>query len=125
MIRPDISTVNYLEVREKMKIKFKDKEYNGYVADNGNDILIAVIHTTESLNEIVSGLSDVTSVSTTSQDGTESVYAVTAALAAKQISLNVYSIEFSTKLTVEQEFEASLQSQSDAIDELLVMLLEG
>lgn len=125
MIRPDISTVNYLEVREKMKIKFKDKEYNGYVADNGNDILIVVIHTTESLNEIVSGLSDVTSVSTTSQDGTESVYAVTAALAAKQISLNVYSIEFSTKLTVEQEFEASLQSQSDAIDELLVMLLEG
>ena len=108
-----------------MKIKFKDKEYNGYVADNGNDILIVVIHTTESLNEIVSGLSDVTSVSTTSQDGTESVYAVTAALAAKQISLNVYSIEFSTKLTVEQEFEASLQSQSDAIDELLVMLLEG
>lgn len=108
-----------------MKIKLKDKEYSGYIAANGGDTLTVILHTTDDFGDVANYMIDVTKVISVEQNGCENVFTVTAPLAAKQISLNVYSIEFSTKLTVEQEFEASLQSQSDAIDELLVMLLEG
>lgn len=108
-----------------MKIKLKDKEYNGYIAASGNDILTIILHTTDDFGEVANYMADIAEITSVEQDGTESVYIVTAPLSAKQVSQNVYSIEFSTKPTPFQEYEASLQSQSDAIDELLVMLLEG
>ena len=107
-----------------MKIKLKDKEYRGYVATSGDDTLTIILHTTDDFNEVANYMTDVAQVVSVEQDGTESAYIVTAPLAAKQVSQNIYSIEFSTKPTPFQEFETSLQSQSDAIDELLVMLLE-
>lgn len=108
-----------------MKLKLKDKEYNGYVAQNENDVLTIILHTTDNFDDVADSMTSVTSITTMSESGNEAVIRVTEPLLAKRVSQNVYALEFSTRLTIEQELEAALQTQSDAIDELLVMLVEG
>ena len=105
-------------------IKLKEKEYSGYVVKNENDVLTVVIHTADNFDEIAKYITDVTSVTWSKSEQDETVYNITVPLSAKRVSQNVYALDFSTKPTETQQMEATLQAHSDAIDEMLVMLLE-
>ncbi len=104
-------------------IKWNDKTYSGNIVNEGNDKLTVVIYTVESLQDICLSLNDVTEVIEETQG--ERVVNVTMALSVKTIEQNTYYITFSTKPSQQQEMMDLIQEQSDAIDALLIMLLEG
>lgn len=119
-------------------IKILDKEYDGYIADNGNETLNVVLHTWEGFDDVATAMTQVTSIESV-KDGVSTVYTVTAPISAKVVGLNLYSIVFSTKpspsvvlerkveeqAAIIQEQADTIQELSDTIDQLLVDSLEG
>lgn len=108
-----------------MKVKIGDIEYSGYIVKNEEEVLTVVIHTIDDFDTVAQNAANVKQVEEIDSDENKTAYAVTAPLSAKVVSNYVYSIDFSTKLTVQQETDEKIQAQSDAIDELLIMVLEG
>lgn len=104
-------------------VRWNDKTYSGNVVTERNDELTVVIYTVESLQDICLTLNDVTEVTEITE--TERTIRVTTAICVRRIEPNTYHVKFSTKPTYRQEVLDLIQEQSDAIDALLVMLLEG
>ena len=107
-------------------IRILNKEYSGYVAASPDDTLSVIIHTAERFDDVVHELlnDDVKEV-TDINNGVETVYNVTCPVSARVVEQWIYCLVYSTKPTYEQEMEAKIQEQSGAIDDLLVLILEG
>jgi len=106
-------------------VRINGKVYSGEVMNNKEDSIVVVIYTAESLRDIAATLTEVSEITEFFGEEDGKIYNVTTPLSAKTISSNVYALEFSTKPTYEMEVKTELQKQSDAIDDLLVMILEG
>ena len=119
-------------------IRLGNAEYSGYVIENGDDVLKITLHSADRFEDIaqnITGLREVIEVN----NGEETVYTITAPLSAKQVSANVYFVEFSTKPTPTQQMEkriadqddliaeqaATISDLSDTVDDLLIAILEG
>lgn len=107
-----------------LMVKMNNIEYSGYVNEDEDEITV-VIATAEFLKDIVDKMTEVKEVIYSEVNSVEKTYVVTNPLSAATVSRNVYAIRFSTKPTPTQLLEAKSQEMSDAIDELLVMVLEG
>lgn len=106
-------------------LRIKDREYSGHVYTEGNEKLVAVIHSTDEYRDIAEYMIDVTSITEISEDGNEIQYTVTAPICARMISTNIYSFDFSTKPSYKQELENKIEEQNQLIDSLIVAFLEG
>lgn len=106
-------------------VKWNNKEYSGNIITNKDDVLTVVIYTVESLQDICLSLEGVTEITEIRDKETENTFKVSTAISVKMVEAHTYHVAFSTKPTYQQEIQAKIQEQSDAIDALLVMLLEG
>lgn len=105
-------------------LKIKNKDYSGYVTE-GDDEITTIISSVNMLQDIIGDMSDVKEVTVTEKNGLETTYAVTRPISATVVSKNIYAIRFSTKPSATQVLEDKNQELSDAIDDILVMMLEG
>lgn len=105
-------------------LRIKDQEFSGTVGVSGDDELTVVIATSSMFEDVLAMTKDVKEIYATAKDGTETVYNVTRPISASLVSRNVYAIRFSTKKSETQLLEEKNQELSDAIDEILVMMLE-
>lgn len=107
-------------------IQILNKEYSGYVAETPDGTLSVIIHTSDRFDDVVHALlNDEVKEVTDINNGVETVYNVTCPVSARVVATWIYNLVYSTKPTYEQQMEAKIQEQSDAIDDLLVMILEG
>lgn len=104
-------------------VNIKGIEYSGQVTE-GDDEISVILCSTDMLSDIVEFMADVKEVTYTPVSGIKKVYPVTCPISASFASKNVYVIRFSTKPTETQRLEAKNQELSDAIDDILVMMLE-
>lgn len=95
-----------------------EKEYSGAVVKADENELVTTVSTNETLFEVCHAMDGATSVTEIGIDGAEKAYMVNNATRVMESVPGVYVVVFSTKPTV-------LQEMSNAIDELLVMVLEG
>lgn len=105
-------------------IEINGTSFSGSIVGNENDTLSVLIRTVDEMQDLaqrITGASSVTEIA----DGQETNHTVTMLRAIKSVSYNTFLAEFSTKQSFAETVEAKIQQQSDAIDELLVMLLEG
>lgn len=105
-------------------IRLNNKEYSGYVSKTANDTLSVIVHTVETFHDVVPIMNDVKEVIEI-KNGEETSYAVTSPVSAKIVTENIYLLVFSTKPTYQQQLEAKIMEQSNAIDDLLIAFLEG
>lgn len=105
-------------------IRICGTEFSGVVTENGGDELTVVISTDHLLEDVLSIMKNVKEVINIARDGTETVYSVSRPLSASLVSNNLYAVKFSTKKTETQILEEKNQELSDAIDDILVMMLE-
>lgn len=98
-------------------IQFNNKSYSGAVVKNDDSELIVTINTVDTLQDLCLALNGVKNVTETIGEAS-TVYNVNTATQIGSPMKDVYTINFSKKLTVMQEM-------SQAIDDLLVMVLEG
>lgn len=106
-------------------VEFLNRTYSGKVIRNDNDRLVLILNTADSIEDLAPLMPGITQINEIIEGGYETVYTVTAPISFRVVSNNVYSFEFSTKPTLQQETEARMQSLSDAVDDLLIMVLEG
>lgn len=113
-------------------IRLLNKEYDGYIADNGDETITVVLHTWEGFDDIAEAMVKVTTIENVAPDGTSTVYTITTPVSAKVVGQNLYSIVFSMKPTPTMEMqqklaahEETIQDMSDLIDDLLIDSLEG
>ena len=99
--------------------------YDGNVVDHNEDRIIIVVHYPGSFTEFADAIIDTKQIVDVDAVGGEKTYVVSSPLQATNVSKNVYSAEFNCKPTINDELANRIQEQSDAIDALLVMLLEG
>lgn len=105
-------------------VKIKNQEYSGQVISTLDDVLIVTVHTADDFNEVAQSIANVTEITETDAEGNVRVYNVTAPISAGIISPCVYSLKFSTKPTPMKVMQDKLSEQSEAIDALLIALLE-
>lgn len=105
-------------------VRIKNVEFSGQVSE-GDDEISVVICSVDQLRDLVGFMTDVKEVVYRRVSGIETVYNVSCPLSASVASKNVYVFRFSTKPTATQQLEAKNQELSDAIDDILVMMLEG
>lgn len=106
-------------------VRIKGKEYSGQVVADANEQITVVIATSDLLKDVAEMITDVTEVSDISSAGIETVHIVTCPISASIVSPNLYALKFSTKPTATQQLEAKNKELSDAIDDILVTMLEG
>lgn len=106
-------------------IRLKGKEYSGYIVSDSNEQITVVLSSNELFKDIAEMMIGVTEVTDISSSGIETVHVVTSPISASIVSPNLYAIRFSTKPTVTQQLEAKNQELSDAIDDIIVSMLEG
>lgn len=99
--------------------------YEGNIVDHNEDRLIIVVHYPGSFTEFADAIIGTKQIVDADAVGGEKVYAVTSPLQASTVSTNLYSAEFNRKPSINDELANKIQEQSDAIDALLVMMLEG
>lgn len=105
-------------------IRINEKEYSGSVSQNGKEELCVILATSELFRDVAQMITTVKEVTDISNTGIETVYSVSAPISASIVSQNLYALKFSTKPTVTQELEAKNQELSNAIDDILVLILE-
>lgn len=98
-------------------ITFGKKEYSGQIASVSDNKIVAVINTVDTLQDVCAALDGIKEITETTQDGTKKTYAITSANAVFANTRTIYTIELLTKPTY-------LQELSNAVDALLVMVLE-
>lgn len=99
------------------------KEYGGYVAKIEDETITVILNTDDVPKDVVPKMKDVKKIIEV-HDGEETVYNVTAPVSCKFLGQGIYMLVWSTKPSYKQELEALIKRQSDAIDDILVMLLE-
>lgn len=97
-------------------IEINGKKYSGAVIRNEENELIVSINTIDTLQDLCLAMNDVRTVTETNNGGTN-VHNVNNAVAINQSVKGVFTITFSKKPTV-------IQEMNQAIDALLVMMLE-
>ena len=106
-------------------VSFNDKRYSGNVIQSEDEKLIVVIYTVDSFSDVLASTNNLSTIEETDVNGSVNSYHVTVPLSAKEVSHNVYSIEFSTKPTFNQEMQNRIEEQDEIINTLLALLLEG
>lgn len=102
----------------EIMIEFNGHSYSGSVVSVDENELRVLINAVDSMNDICLSLNGATSVKSEQLNGEEVTYTVTMATTVSAVAPNTYLITFLRKPTVMQEM-------SNAIDALLVMVLEG
>ena len=97
-------------------ITINGKTYSGAVIRNEDTELIVSISTADTMQDLCLAMNDVKTVTETNEGGTN-VINVNNAVSINQSVKGIFTITFSKKLTV-------IQEMSQAIDDLLVMVLE-
>ena len=97
-------------------IEFNGKQYSGAVVREDDTELIVSVSTADTLQDLCLALNGVKSVTETNGGGTF-VYNVSTATNVGVAMQGVYTIKFSKKQTV-------IEEMSEAIDKLLLMVLE-
>ena len=98
-------------------IEFNGKQYSGAVVREDDTELIVTISTQDSLQDVCFSLNNVKAVMDVNSDVT-SVHHVNGATNVGIAMPGVYTIKFSKKLSV-------IEEMNEAINELLVMVLEN
>ena len=98
-------------------IEFNGKQYSGSIIKNDSEELVVSICSNELIPDICLALNGVKAVTETN-DGGSTVYNVNTATNVSNTLKGIFTITFSKRLTV-------IQEMSQAIDDLLVMVLEG
>ena len=99
-------------------IEFNGRSYSGSVIKNDSEELIVSILTVDNLQDICIALDGAKTVTETGLNGTNTAVSVTKAVQVNASAKGCYTIVFSKKLTAIEEL-------NQAIDLLLVMVLEG
>lgn len=97
-------------------IEFNGKQYSGAVVREDDIELIVSVSTSDTLQDLCLALNDVKTVSEINSSGTF-LHNVTMATNVGVAMQGVYTIKFSKKQTV-------IEEMSEAIDKLLLMVLE-
>ena len=105
-------------------IRIKDYEFSGTATVSGDNELTVVIATSWIIDDILPLTKDLDTIYSTDRNGLETAHTVTRPLSVSMVSRNVYALKFSTKKSDVQILEEKNQELSDAIDELLVLMLE-
>ncbi len=101
-------------------ITINDKTYSGNIVTHDAETLSVMIYTNDSFQDVLANTLNVNQVA-----DENAVHMVTGAMRANVIEQGIYYIVFSCKPTLIQEMQNRIQQQDSAIDEILVMLLEG
>lgn len=99
-------------------IIINNRSYSGSVVSQDDRELKVLINAVDSIDDICLALNGVKTVTDRQQNDQETVYTVNTALTVSTVAPNTYIITFLTKPT-------AMQEMSNAIDALLVMMLEG
>lgn len=99
-------------------IIINNRSYSGSVVSQDDRELKVLINAVDSIDDICLALNGVKTVIDRQQNDQETVYTVNTALTVSTVAPNTYIITFLTKPT-------AMQEMSNAIDALLVMMLEG
>ena len=103
-------------------VTINNKTYSGNVVASNNETLTVMVFTSDSFQDVLANTLNVNQVI---DSETNTAFNVTEALRATVVDNGVYYIVFSRKPTVMQQLEQRIQQQDNAIDDILVMLLEG
>ena len=106
-------------------IQWKDKVFSGQILRDDDEVLTAVVYTVESFQDVSTSMTGVTEIYEFTSESDRAEHKVTGPRSAKIVAANTYFVEFSTKQPLTKQLENKIQEQSDAIDDLLVMMLEG
>ena len=106
-------------------VSWNNNTFNGQVMSHDENVLTACIYTLMTFSELIPTMNGVKEVVEFTNEEDRTVYSVSGPKSAKIVSANTYYVEFSTKLPLVKQLENAIQVQSDAIDDLLVMVLEG
>ena len=98
-------------------IEFNNKQYSGSIVKNDSDELIVSICTNDTLPDICLALNGVKTVTETTEGGS-TAYTVSTATNVGASLKGVFTITFTKKQTI-------IEEMSNAIDELLVIVLGG
>ena len=104
-------------------VSWNGHEFRGQITRNEDDVLSAFVYANVDFRTIINTLNGVKEVTEYTSEDDKTTYKVSGCLSAKVVSTNTYYIEFSTKLPVTEMLESKIQEQSDAIDELLLIIL--
>lgn len=99
-------------------IEFNGKSYSGSVLQNDESRMIVNILTVDSLQDVCLALTGIKTITETKNDGSVVSYNVNNAVQVSSPFKDYYAITFSKQPTVIEEL-------SNAVDSLLVMMLEG
>lgn len=97
-------------------IEVNGKQYSGAVIKNDESELVVSVCSNDSLQDMCLAFNDVKDVAEII-DGSSNVYHVNTAIQISSGIKGIYTITFSKKLTI-------IQEMSEAIDKLLLMVLE-
>ena len=106
-------------------LKINGSLYKGNIMEQDNEKLIAVVQSNDTFIEFMDAMVGVKQVLEVFDDGREVSYTVSFPVRAQTVYPNVYSIEFSRKPSVTDELTRKIEEQNEAIDALLIMMLEG
>ena len=98
-------------------IKFNGQTFSGSIIKNDESELIISIYAVAEMNDILTALNGVKTV-TEIVGETESIYGVNTATSVHVAVKGVYNITFSKRMTI-------IEEMNNAIDQLLLMALEG
>lgn len=99
-------------------IEFNGHSYSGNIIREDGDEIVASIYSVETLQDICIALTDVKSITESVLNGATSTHKVTAASHVARTANNCYTVTFSKK-------RDEIEALNEAIDSLLVMVLEG
>ena len=105
-------------------VSWNGREYSGKIIREDAEVLSLYVYTADSFYDVVSSLADVKEITEYTSEKDKKTYRVTCHKSSKIMSANTYYIEFSTKPTFQENLDKKFQEQSDAIDALLIALLE-
>lgn len=106
-------------------IIIKDQQYSGTVSVTGDNELTVVLSTYYQFEDVLAFTKDATEIKEIDFGGREKVYNVTRPISASRVALNTYAIRYSTQKSEVEILEEKNQELSNAIDDILVMMLEG
>ena len=103
-------------------ISLNNREFSGYVVEQ-NDEVDAIIHSADYIVDIIKAVDSAREV-IDNTDGRNAIK-VNYFMGAKEVSPHVYCLRYGTKPTLWDNYDKVIQEQSQMIDSLLVMMLEG
>ena len=100
-----------------------NKSYSGYIVEQEGEV-DAIIHTTDYINDVIRGMENIKVIVHQEADEKRAI-PVNYFMGAREASKNIYCLRFGTKPTLWDLYDKVLKEQSDMIDALLAMSLEG